>query len=185
MAPHLSPVELDEITVSVANGKTAQAILSAIAKRRARAKIDAPKIWAVRRAMAGATHKRGVPESRERKKKLTTVQASRMFKKRGQLIVKDGGEQYVSYDAVVASSRVPKIHRTTVSRYLGESGVKWRRMREKPPRTECHEEDRMEVCRIWRNKPATFWTDSVDLIIDAKKYATPGNAAAARRLRQQ
>ena len=185
MAPHLSPVELDEITVSVANGKTAQAILSAIAKRRARAKIDAPKIWAVRRAMAGATHKRGVPESRGRKKKLTTVQASRMFKKRDQLIVKAGGEQYVSYDAVVASSRVPKIHRTTVSRYLGESGVKWRRMREKPPRTECHEEDRMEVCRIWRNKPATFWTDSVDLIIDAKKYATPGNAAAARRLRQQ
>ena len=38
---------------------------------------------------------------------------------------------------------------------------------------------------MWRQKPATFWTEKVDLSIDAKKYPLPGSDAAARRLSQQ
>ena len=41
------------------------------------------------------------------------------------------------------------------------------------------------MCRKWRQRPSAFWTDVVDLIIDAKKFSIPGSAAAAKRLRQQ
>ena len=185
MAPHLTNHELDQVTVCVAKGMGAKEILAVIAKQRRRAKVDPPKIWALRRAVAGATHKRGKTERRGRGKKLTAVQTSRLLGKRRDLIEKAQGERYVSLDEVVPRSRVPKVHRTTAARYLRTVGVKWCRMREKPPRTVCHEEDRKEVCRTWRKRPTTFWTETVDLIIDAKKYPLPGNDANARRLRQQ
>ena len=44
-------------------------------------KIVAPKVWAVRRAQAGATHERGVVEARGRKKKWNAVQTNRVFVK--------------------------------------------------------------------------------------------------------
>ena len=185
MAPHLSGHELDQVTTCVAKGMCAQEILDVIATLRSRDDVDPPKIWAVRRAMAGSTHKRGRPESRGRSKKLTPEQTRRLLDKRTQLVEKARGERYVSLDEVVSRSRVPKVHRSTAARYLSAVGVKWRRMREKPPRTVYHEEDRKEICRIWRKRPATFWSETVDLIIDAKKYPLPGCDAHARRLRQQ
>ena len=127
----------------------------------------------------GATHKRGAVEARGRKHKLTGVQAQRLFDKRADMVEKAGGARYVPLQEIVTRSRVPRVHRTTAARYLRKFGVVWRRMREKPPRTGAHEEDRKEVCRIWSRKPATFWTEHVDLIIDAKKFPLPGSAAAA------
>ena len=173
------------ITVFTARKMGAQDICDALSKRRAAAKVPAPKVWAIRRAMAGATHKRGKVETRGGKLKLTDVQAQRLFDKRSELVVSADGARYVPVDEIVTRARVPHVHRTTAARYLRSFGVAWRRMREKPPRTGAHEADRKEVCRIWRRKPATFWTDHVDLIIDAKKFPLPGSAAAAKRLRQQ
>ena len=167
------------------NKMEAQAICDIIAEGRARAGIAAPKIWAVRRAMAGATHRRSKPEARGRKRKLSEAQSKRLFEKRRELITKKGGKQYVRLDDMVACARVPKVHRTTAARYLRKGGAIWRRLREKPPRTAVHEQDRKKVCRIWRRKPASFWNEQVDLIIDAKKYQLPGSAAAAKRLSQQ
>ena len=185
MAPHLTGAELDLVTCSVAKKKTASEILQAIAKGRAKAKVEAPKIWAVRRAMVGATHKRGAAEARGRSKKLTDVQAKRLFRKRTELLARSKGEYYVTVREIVRSARVPEIHDTTAGRYLRSFGVAWRRLREKPPRNETHEECRRAVCDIWRKKPLSFWTEKVDLIIDAKKFPAPSNDAAARRLRQQ
>jgi len=169
----------------MAKKMSAHQIWDALSKSRRRVDVDMPKIWAVRRAMAGVTHKRGRTETRGRKKKLTDVQANRLFEKRGQLIRKACGGRYVATQEVVARARVPQVHRTTAGRYLHSFGVVWRRMREKPPRTAAHEQDREEICRVWRQKPTTFWTEKVDLIIDAKKFALPGNTAAAHRLCQQ
>ena len=185
MAPHLSPEELDLVAGYVAKRLTAKEIWTQLKLHRDSASIDMPKIWAVRRAMAGVTHKRGRSETRGRKKKLTEAQVTRLVDKRRQLVQKVKGGRYVSTTEVVMKSRVPAVHRTTALRYLRERGIAWRRMREKPPRTIAHEEDRKEVCRIWRKRPATFWTEHVDLIIDAKKFPVPGSAAAAHRLRQQ
>ena len=95
------------------------------------------------------------------------------------------GEKYVRYRDVRRSARVPEIHDTTTARYLRAFGVIWRRMREKPARTEAHQESRQDICDLWRKRPASFWTDRVNLSIDAKMYALPGDVAAARRLRQE
>ena len=54
MAPHLTPAELDMITALSAKKQSASDILEKIEKQRRRGKLDPPKIWAVRRAMAGA-----------------------------------------------------------------------------------------------------------------------------------
>ena len=185
MAPHLSGAELDMVRQRVAQHMCASDILAAIAATRKKDRVAAPKIWAVRRAMAGATHLHGQAETRGRRKKLTSTQAQRLFDKRRALVARARGERYVPLQEVRRAARVPAIDDTTAARYLRAYGVVWRRMREKPPRTEAHEESRKAVCNTWRKRPASFWTDSVDLIIDAKKYALPGNDAAARRLRQQ
>ena len=87
---------------------------------------------------------------------------ARLFDKRAELVVKADGARYVPVKEIAARARVPLVHRTTAARYLRKFGVVWRRMREKPPRTGAHEEDRKEVCRIWRRKPATYWTNHVD-----------------------
>ena len=185
MAPHLSPGELDLITTLVAKKYSAADILTKIKKLRQREKVEPPKIWAVRRAMAGVTHRRGRPEKRGRRRKLSPAQSDRMFKKRSELIAQADGERYVTVEEITRRARVPSVHVSTAGRYLAQHDVKWRRMREKPPRTEAHEECRKEVCRKWRQKPSTFWTEVVDLIIDAKKFSVPGSVAAAKRVRQQ
>ena len=89
----------------------------------------APKIWAIRRAMAGGTHKRGRPGTRGRQKKLTTVQAQRLFRKRAALLKKAKTEHYVSYGMVSRAARIPAVHETTVGRYLRPFDVMWRRLR--------------------------------------------------------
>ena len=91
MAPRLTPTELDMITTLSAKKQSASEILEKIEKQRRREKLDPPKIWAVRRAMAGATHLRGRPETRGRPRKLSPVQTQRMCKKRAELIAQADG----------------------------------------------------------------------------------------------
>ena len=43
----------------------------------------------------------------------------------------------------------------------------------------------MAVCDIWENKPAKYFTDDLDLIIDNKKWAAPTNERAQRYVKQQ
>ena len=135
MAPHLTPDELDMITVFTAKKMGAQDICDALSKRRAAAKVPAPKVWVIHRAMAGATHKRGKVETRGTKLKLTDVQAQRLFDKRSELVVSADGAWYVPVDEIVTRARAPHVHRATAARYLRSFGVAWRRMREKPPWT--------------------------------------------------
>ena len=82
MAPHLTPAELDTITTLVAKKHSASVILGEIKKQRQKVMLDAPKIWAFRRAMAGDTHLRGRPEKRGRSRKLSQAQTQRLFTKR-------------------------------------------------------------------------------------------------------
>lgn len=183
MAPHLSGAELDLVTHAVSKGKSSDAILAEIAALRKKSGVEAPRIWAIRRAMTGATHKRGRAETRGRRQKLTDAQVKRLVDKRAQLIKRK--TRYVPVAEVVRSARVPAVSDTTALRYLRAHGVVWRRLREKPLRTAANAEARKDICDLWRKKRATFWTESVDLIIDAKKYPLPGSDAAAKRLQQQ
>ena len=125
MAPHLTNDELGLITRSVALKKTAAQIHSAISRTRRKGKVDPPKIWAVRRAMAGVTHKRGKTETRGRPLRLSGAQVQRLMTRRAQLIVKSKGERYIGYDAIARSARVLKVNKSTVARYLRPFGVAW------------------------------------------------------------
>ena len=183
MAPHLKNDELDFITKQVAWRKTATDIHAELARRRLKDKLDPPKIWAVRRAMRGSTHKRGRVETRGRSKKVTPSQAKRLEKCRVKLIQEAAGEYEVTYPMLLQAAKL-SVHRTTASRSLGPQ-VRWRRLREKPPRTEAHEDTRRTVCARWRRKPKSFWTDTVDLIIDNKKFPIPTTLKAKKRLRSQ
>ena len=189
MAPHLAGAELDLVTQAVAKGKEASEILALVVAGRRKSKTPPPKIWAIRRAMLGSTHKRGLVETRGRKRRLSQVQVNRLFTKRAEMIKKSQASlkpRYVSYDMVKKAARVPCVDDTTVARHLGSAyGVAWRRLREKPERSEVHEEQRKEVCKSWRRRPKKFFTHDVDLIIDCKKFPVPGNRFAARRLGRQ
>ena len=75
MAPHLTGGELDAVRQGVAQQLTATDILAAISKARKKEQVPPPKIWAIRRAMTGATHLRGNVETRGQRKTLTATQA--------------------------------------------------------------------------------------------------------------
>ena len=149
------------VTAAVARKQAPDKILKLITSRRRRLNVEAPQIWAIRRAVAGVTHNRGLKETRGRKKKLTKVQVNRLFTKRKEMVQKADKQYNVSYDMVSTAARVPEVHRTTTARYLGSKGVKWRRMREKAARTEAHEEQRKHVNSILRKRPESFWTEDV------------------------
>ena len=59
MAPHLTGVELDLVTQAAAQGKDANDILALVSAGRRKSKTPPPKVWAIRRAIQGMTHKRG------------------------------------------------------------------------------------------------------------------------------
>lgn len=110
---------------------------------------------------------------------------ARLNDTRKRLVAKADAEYEVPYKLVLKSARV-KVHRTIAARHLkAKYGVKWRRFREKPPRKKEHVDERKKVCRIWKKKPKTFWTEDVDLIIDCKKFPIPTSRAAVSRLRSQ
>ena len=136
MAPHLAGAELDLVTQAVAKGKEASEILALVVAGRRKSKTPPPKIWAIRRAMLGSTHKRGLVETRGRKNRLSQVQVNRLFTKRAEMNQKSPASlkpRYVSYDMVKKAARVPRVDDTTVARHLGSAyGVAWRRLREKP-----------------------------------------------------
>jgi hypothetical protein len=155
-APHLTDEELDFIHEKASLRWCADDILAEVARLRSKAGIMAPKVWAVRRAMRGHTHKRSRVETRGREKSLTRAQVLRLERVRQQLIEEADGAYEVTYSMMLRKAKL-KVSRWTAARELRDFGVKWRRMREKPPRTEAHEADRSNVCQEWCKKPAGFW----------------------------
>ena len=184
MAPHLTQSELDLIQARASCRWCACDILAEVAAIRDKEGVEPPKVWAVRRAMRGRTHKRSRVETRGRKKAMTRPQVQRLDRVRQQLIRQADGAHEVTYPMLVGVAKL-NVSRWTAARELRELGVKWRRMREKPIRTPAQEANRADVCQEWRKRPAAFWTHGVDLIIDNKKFPLPTSAATKKRLMQQ
>ena len=183
MAPHLSPEELDVVADMISRQAEATTVHAALCKTRKRRGVAPPKIWAVRRAMRGRTHKRSRVETRGRKAALTPAQARRLDASRRKLITNADAEYEVTYAMITKHARL-SASRFAAARALRPLGVRWRSLRQKPPRTSEHEAQRVDVCKRWKRRPSTFWSDDVDLIIDNKKFAIPTTAAARKRLRQ-
>ena len=156
MAPHLTGVELDLMRQWFGQGQRLKHIHGEISAKREAKGIEVPKRCAIRRACRGFTHLFGRGETRGRKQSLSKAEVARLNDARKRLVAKADAEYEVPYKLVLKSARV-KVHRTTAARHLkAKYGVKWRRFREKPPRSKEHVDERKKVCRIWKKKPKTF-----------------------------
>ena len=133
MAPHLTKEELGRISQLVIDGKTTSEIHRRIAAQRAKRHILPPVIEVIRRVVAGSTFRRGVKETRGRKRKWSINNARQANAKRIRLYKDAKSEKEVTWAEVLKKSRVPAVHPSTASRSLARSGIeiKARRPREK------------------------------------------------------
>ena len=136
--------------------------------------------------MKGETFLRGLPETRGRKAKLTRKATKRLDAARKDLIAKAKGEREVHWREVVRAARVPKVHASTAARSMQRDGydVRWRTPRERPQRSPQDERARMDICGRWRYLANNHFTQTVDLIMDNKKFLVPTRLRAAQHLRQ-
>ena len=173
MAPHFTPAELDK--AHQWSNLTDSEVLTRIAKSRERGGVDPPGLSAVQRARAGRTFRRGRKETRGRKKKLTIKHVRKLNTARKDLIKQAKGQREVHWNDIIKKARVPTVDPTTAARAMRAAGidVSARKPREKPMRKPEHEQLRKEICSKWARRPAAFFTDSIDLIMDNKKWDIP------------
>ena len=175
MAPHLCATELNSLHQWLSKGFETPEMLRRIAKQRERRGVEAPKLRQIQRLLQGASFKRGVLETRGRKKKLSSRNIKTLNAKRMDLIKKAKGEREVHWREIIQKARVPHVHPATAGRSLRAAGfaVAARTPRQKPMRSPDHEAIRVELCSKWMRRPATYFTDSVDLIMDNKQWNVP------------
>ena len=164
MAPHLCATELNSLHQWLSKGFETPEMLRRIAKQRERRGVEAPKLRQIQRMLHGASLKRGVLETRGRKKKLSSRNIKTLNAKRMDLIKKAKGEREVHWREIIQKARVPHVHPATAGRSLRAAGfaVAARTPRQKPMRSPDHEAIRVELCSKWMRRPATYFTDSVD-----------------------
>ena len=77
---------------------------------------------------------------------------------------------------------MPQVSPRTARESLKAAGydITRRAPRLKLLRTEAHEQARVVTCGKWSRWPATYWTDSVDMIIDNKKWDLPLSTSGQR-----
>jgi len=168
-------------------GKTPTEIHRLLTTRRARRDMVAPGLTNLRKVIKGLTYKRGRTETRGRKRKLSKKWVHKLNATRKSLIKKTNNHREVRWQDVVKKARAPKAHRATVKRSFARYGINVaaRRPREKPQRTPEHLKERVEHCREWGCKPASYFADQVDLIIDNKVFDLPTSERARQYLAQQ
>ena len=180
MAPHFTTKELDQFKKWRA--LTPKAAHEKLKAQRDRKGIDTPNIKQIRKVLSGQTFRQGVVETRGRKKKLSKANVRRVNTVRKTLIKKANGEKEVAWEQILKVAKVPKVTPTTAKANLQDAGfdVARRNPRFKPMRTADHEEERVEICTKWARRPAEYWTDSVDMVIDNKSWGLPLNKTGKR-----
>jgi hypothetical protein len=183
MTRHLDADELDVAQQMFAARKTTFQIWSRLKRRRDQKGEACPTIDNVRRALKGKSHARGRKETRGRKKLISATKLRTIDNIRVALLKKAKGMEEVSLKKIKQKARLD-VDDSTLSRAFKSIGVSWRSPREKPSRTIEQEAERKIWADKYRKKAISFWTDSVDLYIDCKKFALPLSArsreAAAR-----
>lgn len=187
MAPHLTAKELDYLQTLQCSGQVSIPELhSRLTARRRRQGLAAPHLTNVRKALKGVTYKRGLAETRGRKRVLRGTTLRKLDRARKTLQQKAAGEREVHWKDVLRAARVD-VDPTTAARRMRDAGfdIQWRRPREKPIRSADVEATRAEVCGRWRRYPHAYFTDRIDLIMDNKRWEAPTHAAGTRYVQMQ
>ncbi|CAK0851927.1 unnamed protein product, partial [Prorocentrum cordatum] len=173
MTPHLSKRELDRCFSLYAAGKTPVEIRDLVSRTRESLDETGPDLTTVRRALRGATHRRGPAETRGRKPKLTAVRLRALNNARVRLIRAAKGEAEVHLKDVMKAARVSDVHKGTAPRHLKRLGVTWRAPRAEPLRGSAEAEERVAARSGWKRLPGNYFTYQVDAIIDNKVFPIP------------
>lgn len=180
MVKHLTPAERDQVRQLGAKGLEAKKIQTKINARRNIRHVEEIGVDAVLRAMSGKTHLQGRRETRGRKRLFNKRTVLKMNRVRKNLIKEAGGEYEVTWKDILKKARVRRGHRSTAKRAFAREKipVALRRPREKPQRGPEQEAARMEACRKMRYLPNDYFLNTVDLIMDNKKWEIPTHARA-------
>ena len=187
MAPHLTDAELDKMAMLQAGGKTPVQIAAWLSGQRSRKGMPCPNLTAVRRALKGQSHRRGLPETRGRKRKLTMKQVSKLNQVRKTLLKKAVSESKVTYHHILRVGRLAmKVSPTTLAKNFKADGfdINWRPAREAQTLDKKARRERMRICNRWKYMPSNYFTHTVDAILDNKKFQIPTHAAALRAVKQ-
>jgi hypothetical protein len=181
MAPHLTPAELDWLFTLKGKGMEPVDIHAKLEAKRANSGMAAPSLPNLRKVLKGKTYNRGGTETRGRRRVLTPAKIRKIFDTRKHLILKHKGEQEITWPMVLRASRV-KCDPTTAAKSLQAAGydVKARKHRMKPMRTDEAIQHRYEQCGRWRRCPATYWDETLDFIMDNKRWEVPTYDLAKR-----
>ena len=142
-----------------------------------------PDLTNVRLFLKGQTHHRGVVETRGAKKKLTRRQLQKVDTIRKKVYAKADGEREVHWAEILDKAGLEGVvDVTTLAKNMKEAGydVEARRPREKPCRTDEHDEERVRVCKAWDKKPENFFTKKVHIVMDNKVW----DVATTKRARR-
>ena len=149
--PQLSKAEQDRCLSLQGNGRTPGQIsaILGVARGQRNPPVPAPDVTSVGRFLRGATHRRGVKETRGKKRLITPKKMRKMEKCRKDLLKKAKSEYEVTYEVVKSVARVKKsISIPTLHRAFKRTGVKWSHPREKAQRTKAQKEVREEECIV-------------------------------------
>ena len=125
----------------------------------------------------------------ERKKEgrppaLSEAQKDAIEKRLEELIRKAAGEWRVSAEMLKTSLRL-KVTVRALLEALHDRGYYWHTMRQKPLLTAQDIVDRFQFATDYSNKPAQWWVEKVDMVIDVKYFKIYLNKAARSRAANQ
>ena len=98
----------------------AKKILAKLATQRARKRIDPPTLRGIQRA--GDTFRRGLVETRGRKKVLTKAHLKKPEANSRAIAKKTKGEREVPWEEIARKARVPKVDPTTIAKIMRDGG---------------------------------------------------------------
>ena len=127
MPRHLSASDLGRMATWAGQGRTPIQIHAILSRSRVRRGLVPPNLTTIRRALRGATHKRGIRETRGRKSKLTPEQLRRLNLARKRLIREAEGEAEVHIGHVMKKAHISHVAPSTVSKHFNSCmGIRWR-----------------------------------------------------------
>ena len=185
MGAHFTDDELDTIQKLKAEKATPVNIQARLVKDRKRRRQKRPALTTVRRSLKGDTFKRSGVEARGRKLLWSAANLATMDRKRDELIVKADGSWEVTWDEIIRKSRVPEGDASTAAKRMkGTFGIKRRNPRLKPIRNDIDEAERKRICNKLRKLPASYWTKSVCLYMDNKKWPFSTSVRGKKYIKQ-
>ena len=126
------------------------------------------------RYLKGKTHRRGLVESRGRKKSLGKRDVLKLDQARKRLLKAADSRRRITYEDI--SKEAGYYENVTVRRVadaLRAQGVRFRAPRKKVLLTDADAKVRLQTAKEWVKRPASFWSEGVHAYVDNKAFPVP------------